>query len=352
MLAAVIVLYFVSMIVVYSASDGSSSAMLRHVCHVVLSLAALLACSQISLDTYYRWAPFVYLFSVFLLVLVLLLDNYVKGSRRWLDLGFVGLQPSEMVKLALPIIVCRLIAASEPRLGVKSLLACMLLISAPVLLILRQPDLGTAIMVGVSGLVIFFAAGLAWKYITAFLLAGLACIPVAWSFLFWYQKQRIISFLDPERDPLNAGYNVIQSKIAIGSGGMYGKGWTNGTQSHLDFLPESTTDFIFSVYCEEFGFIGFLLLISMYMLLIFRGIFIAFSSQYLYSRLLCLSLVFSLFAYSYVNMSMTVGQLPVVGIPLPLISMGGTSMLSMSMLIGIVIAIRNQSNLSIYERYA
>ena len=222
--------------------------------------------------------------------------------------------------------------------------ACVLIL-VPVFLIGRQPDLGTALLVGAAGFSILFISGISWKLIGGFTLLSALSTPVLWYFMRDYQKQRVMTFLDPEQDPLGAGYHIIQSKIAIGSGGMYGKGWLNGTQSHLEFLPERTTDFIFSVYSEEFGFLGVLLMICIYMLVILRGLFIAINAQQSYGRLLGAGLVLTFFVYIFVNMGMVTGQLPVVGVPLPLISMGGTSMVTLMIGFGILMAINSHKRL-------
>jgi rod shape determining protein RodA len=276
----------------------------------------------------------------------LLFGEVGKGAQRWLNLGFVRFQPSELAKVAVPMMVAWYLSGQgmPPRWG--RLLIAAILIAVPVLMIARQPDLGTSLLVASAGIFVLFLAGLSWRFISAMLVAS---VPLAWALWEWgmheYQRQRVLTFLDPERDPLGSGYHIIQSKIAIGSGGLYGKGWLNGTQSQLEFLPERTTDFIFAVISEEFGLNGILLLLGLYLFIIFRGLYIAAHAQQTFGRLLAGSLILVFFVYLFVNTGMVSGNLPVVGVPLPLISYGGTSMVTIMAGFGVLMSVHTHRRL-------
>ena len=262
-----------------------------------------------------------------------------KGAQRWLGLGPFRFQPSELMKLALPMVIALHLSKAPPPPTITKVFVMLLFIIAPVLLVAKQPDLGTALLIAVSGFAVLFIAGISWKLLAGFAVAALSFAPVIWNLMHDYQRKRVLTFLDPEQDPLGSGYHIIQSKIAIGSGGLYGKGWLNGTQSHLEFLPERSTDFIFAVFCEEFGLIGVLVLVSLYLFIIARGLYISLQSQHLYGKLLGVGVIAGFFVYIAVNMGMVSGQLPVVGIPLPLISHGGTSMMTIMAGFGILMAV-------------
>jgi rod shape determining protein RodA len=268
------------------------------------------------------------------------------GAQRWLDFfGIMRFQPSEIMKLAAPMMLAWYFSDKHLPPNGKQLLISASTLAAPVFLIAVQPDLGTALLVTCAGIFVIFLAGIRWRLITGIILAGLACSPLLWHFMHDYQRQRVVTLFNPEIDPLGSGYHIIQSKIAIGSGGMYGKGWLNGTQSQLDFLPERSTDFIFAVYGEEFGFFGILALILIYLFIVLRGLYIATRAQDTYSRLLAGSLSLSFFVYFFVNMGMVTGMLPVVGVPLPLISYGGTSMVTLMAAFGILMSIHSHRRL-------
>ena len=262
-----------------------------------------------------------------------------------LDLGFFRFQPSEMSKLAVPMMVAWYLNEHPLPPNMKRVFVASLIIIVPTLLIAKQPDLGTALLVGGAGLFVLLFAGVSWRLVTGFGALMAACAPVLWHFMHDYQRQRVLTFLNPEKDPLGAGYHIIQSKIAIGSGGLYGKGWLNGTQSQLNFLPERSTDFIFAAYAEEFGFFGILLLLLVYLLIIIRGLIIAAQAQDTYTRLLAGGLVMTFFIYIFVNIGMVTGLLPVVGLPLPLISYGGTSMVTLMAGFGILMSIHTHRKL-------
>jgi rod shape determining protein RodA len=331
--------------VLYSASGQSHEVLLRQGIRLGLAFAAMIALAQIPPAWLFRWAPWLYAAGILLLLAVLLVGDVGKGAQRWLDLGFIRFQPSEMMKLSLPLMVAWHL--SEVRLppSPSRLLVSALLIVVPVLLIARQPDLGTSLLIGSAGFFVLFLAGLQWRLLA--LLGGLAAagLPVLWHFMREYQRQRVITFLNPEQDPLGAGYHIIQSKIAIGSGGLFGKGWLNGTQSHLEFLPERSTDFIFAVLGEEFGLIGILVLLLLYAFIVVRGIYIATQAQDTFTRLLAGSLSLTFVVYIIVNTGMVTGLLPVVGLPLPLISYGGTSMVTLMIGFGMLMSIHTHRKL-------
>ena len=286
-----------------------------------------------------RLSLLLYLFGIILLLLVAAFGDVGKGAQRWLDLKILRFQPSELMKIAVPIIVSSYLSSKFLPPKFLRVILSFVFIIVPVVLIAQQPDLGTALLVAIAGFSVIFIAGLSWRYLLSiFIISALSVMPL-WHFMREYQKQRVLTFLDPEKDPLGAGYHIIQSKIAIGSGGFYGKGWLNGTQSHLEFLPERSTDFIFAVLCEEFGMFGVLVILSIYSLIIFRALYIAYNAQDAFRQLLAGGITLSFFVYIFVNIGMVTGQLPVVGIPLPLISYGGTSIVTLMAGFGILMSI-------------
>jgi rod shape determining protein RodA len=280
-----------------------------------------------------------------LLLAVLLIGEIGKGAQRWLDLGVFRFQPSEMMKLAVPMMVAWYLSDHPLPPSWRRLAVAALVILTPTLLIAKQPDLGTALLVASAGIFVLLFAGIPWRLVFSAGALIAACGPVLWHFMHDYQRQRVLTFLNPEKDPLGTGYHIIQSKIAIGSGGLYGKGWLNGTQSQLNFLPERSTDFIFAAYAEEFGLFGILLLLAVYLLVIMRGLLIAAQAQDTYTRLLAGSLVMTFFIYIFVNIGMVTGLLPVVGLPLPLVSYGGTSMVTLMAGFGILMSIHTHRKL-------
>ena len=329
--------------VLFSASDGDWGTVNRQIRNFVVGFAVLLVVAQIRLDTLQRWAPTLYLGALLLLLLVPFFGVGAKGAQRWLSLGFIRFQPSEIMKIAMPLMVAAWVVrhALPPR--PSTTVTALLIIAVPAAAIATQPDLGTAILVGASGAFVVFMAGVSWWQIFSGALAALACIWPAWLFLLRdYQKQRILTLFDPEADRLGAGWNIIQSKTAIGSGGWSGKGYLQGTQSHLDFLPESQTDFIIAVLAEEWGFRGVLLLLLLYGLVVARGLWISFTAQTSYGRLLASAITLTFGVYVVVNMGMVAGILPVVGVPLPFVSFGGTSIVTLLLGFGILSAISTE----------
>lgn len=338
LLFGVLALSTIGLVVIYSAGDQDINLVYHQVTKLAIALVLMIIIAQLSPAEIARWSLWIYLCSIILLVLVILLGEG-KGAQRWLDLKLFRFQPSELMKLSVPMMVAFYLAdKSLPPTFLRSLSACVMVI-IPVLLIAKQPDLGTSLLVFTAGFSVLFIAGMSWRLIASMGTLAVACAPVLWYLMHDYQKRRVLTFLNPESDPLNAGYQTIQSKIAIGSGGFYGKGWLNGTQSRLEFLPERSTDFIFAVFCEEFGMLGMLLLLCVYLFIIFRGLYIAVNAQHTFGRLLAGGLTMTFFVYVFVNMGMVTGQLPVVGVPLPLISRGGSSMLTLIFAFGILMSI-------------
>ncbi len=331
--------------VLYSASGQDQGVLLRQFIRLGVAFGAMIVVAQLRPQWLLRWTPWLYGAGVLLLVAVLVAGDVGKGAQRWLDLGLVRFQPSEMMKLAVPMMVAWYLADKRlPPTGARLLVAGAIIL-VPVLLIARQPDLGTSLLIASSGFFVLFLAGLSWRLLGGLALFAAAGAPILWHFMHDYQRQRVVTFLNPEQDPLGAGYHIIQSKIAIGSGGVFGKGWLNGTQAHLEFLPERSTDFIFAVLGEEFGLAGILLLLMLYTFIIMRSLFIATQAQDTYSRLLAGSLAMTFFIYIIVNTGMVTGLLPVVGLPLPLISYGGTSMVTLMAGFGILMSIQTHRKL-------
>ena len=343
LLLPMLVIMTTGLFVLFSASDGDWDTVNRQIRSFLIGFIALVVAAQIRLDTLQRWAPALYLGALFLLLLVPFFGVGVKGAQRWLSLGFIRFQPSEIMKVAMPLMVAAWVVryALPPRPTTS--VTALLIIALPAAAIATQPDLGTAILVGASGAFVVFMAGVSWWQVFSGALAALACIWPAWLFLLRdYQKQRIVTLFDPEADRLGAGWNIIQSKTAIGSGGWSGKGYLQGTQSHLDFLPESQTDFIIAVLAEEWGLRGVLLLLLLYGLVVARGLRISFRAQTSYGRLLASAITLTFGVYVVVNMGMVAGILPVVGVPLPFISLGGTSLVTLLLGFGILSAISTE----------
>ena len=317
----------------------------RQITRLGLAFFAMLVVAQIPPHVLKMFAPWLFLLGTLLLLGVLFAGDMGKGAQRWLNLGFFRFQPSELLKLATPMVVAWYLAERRLPPSTKHILFATIFIAIPTILIAKQPDLGTAILIACSGLAVLFLAGTSWKIIMGVITAGAGLAPVLWSFMKDYQKQRVLTFLNPEEDPLGTGYHIIQSKIAIGSGGVYGKGWMHGSQARLEFLPESSTDFIFAVFSEEFGLIGCVSLLTIYLAIFIRSIYISIQAQDTFSRLLAGSLSLTFFIYLFVNVGMVTGILPVVGVPLPLVSYGGTSMVTLLIGFGILMSIHTHRKL-------
>lgn len=341
LLFLLLILVVAGLFVLYSGGDSSMAVIKSQCARIGVALVVMVVFAQLDPAVYRRWAPWLYGLGLIALVAVLLVGVGAKGAQRWLSLpGLPRFQPSEFMKLAVPIMTAWYLSRHflPPKLSRVALALAITVV--PMVLIIRQPDLGTALLVGLAGLFVIFFAGMSWKLIGAFLgMAGVAA-PAMWFFVMRdYQKQRVLTLLDPESDPLGAGWNIIQSKTAIGSGGLSGKGWLQGTQSHLDFLPESHTDFIVAVLAEEFGFIGVVALITLYLLIIARCLYIAVYAQDSFGRLVAGALTMTFFIYVFVNIGMVSGILPIVGVPLPLVSYGGTSVVTLMAAFGIMMSI-------------
>ena len=345
LLAALVLLSLMSLVILYSSSSRNMDVVLGQLMRLGLAFTVMFILAQIPMHHVERWVPWLYGVALTLLFGVLLFGEIGKGAQRWLDVGLFRFQPSEMMKLAVPLMVSWYLADRPLPPGVRHLSIAALIITVPVLLIAKQPDLGTALLIAAAGVFVLLLAGVRWKYVALLSLVVSACAPLLWYTLHDYQRMRVLTFLDPERDPLGSGYHIIQSKIAIGSGGVYGKGWLNGTQSHLEFLPERSTDFIFAVFGEEFGFIGILFLLGIYTFIVIRGLYIATQAQDTFTRLVAGSLILTFFVYTFVNTGMVMGLLPVVGVPLPLISFGGTSMVTLMASFGIIMSIHTHRKL-------
>jgi len=329
------------LVVLYSAGENGMAIVQSQALRIGVGLLAMLFFAQLDPMLYRRWSPWLYLAGILSLVLVLLFGAGAQGAQRWLALpGLPRFQPSEAMKLGVPLMVSWFLAqlSLPPRL--LPILMALGLTALPGALIIAQPDLGTAVLVIASGLAVLFLAGLSWKLIMLMVAAGGASIPMLWLFVMRdYQKERVLTLLNPGSDPLGAGWNITQSKTAIGSGGLHGKGWGEGTQSHLDFLPEGHTDFILAVLAEEFGFVGVTLLLVLYALVVIRCLYIASMAQTSFSRLLSGGLAIIFFMYVVVNVAMVSGLMPVVGVPLPLVSFGGTSIVTLLAGFGILMAV-------------
>lgn len=334
-----------SLALVYSASGGSGDKLMANLSNMGIALAAMLLASQIPPQRLMQFALPAYVVGMLLLVAVALFGDVVNGARRWLDLGVTRVQPSELMRLGVPLMLAWYLHYRQETLSARDYAAAILLLLLPVGLILRQPDLGTSLLISASGFFVLYLGGLSLRFIlgSAALLAAL--MPVAWNLLHDYQRRRVLTMLDPSSDPLGAGYHIIQSTIALGSGGVAGKGWMNGTQTHLEFLPEASTDFIFAVFSEEFGLIGNLFLLLLFAAIVGRGLMLAAGAPSLFGRLLAAAIVLTFFTYAFVNMGMVSGILPVVGVPLPLVSYGGTSMLTVMLGFGIVMSLATHKKL-------
>jgi rod shape determining protein RodA len=331
------------LLVLYSASGGGTDTVYRQAARIGFGLAVMLLFSQVPPHLFRIWTPWLYA-----LGLVLVLATWVfgtgRGTSRWLDLGLLRFQPSELMKLAVPMMVAWYLHPRRLPPGLEATLAACAILAVPAVLIARQPDLGTALLVAVSGLFVLFLAGLSWRLILGLIGLAAAAAPALWLVMRDYQRQRVLTFLDPESDPLGSGWNIIQSEIAVGSGGLLGKGWMNGTQSRLEFIPERHTDFILAVFSEEFGLAGVLVLFVLYLFIVGRGLRVASLAPSTYGRLLAGSLSLTFFVYLLVNAGMVSGLLPVVGVPLPLISYGGTSIVTLLAGFGILMSIYGHRN--------
>ena len=345
LLLGIITLVLSGLFILYSAANQDVGMIEQQAIKIVAAFILMIALAQIPPEKYRTWAPWIFGFSLMLLVAVLLVGHTGKGATRWLNLGPVRFQPSELMKLALPLMLAWFFQGKQLPPRFFAIVLAVIFIAIPAALIAKQPDLGTALLIAGSGSFVLLLAGMSWWLILLILIAAGSCTPVLWHFLHDYQKQRVLTFLNPENDPLGTGYHIIQSKIAIGSGGLFGKGWLHGTQSHLSFLPEHATDFIFAVCGEELGLIGCVALLIIYFYIISRCLFIAMQAKDTFSRLVVGSLTLTFFLCMTINIGMVTGILPVVGVPLPLVSYGGTSVVTVLASFGIIMSIHSHRKL-------
>ncbi|MCG8671188.1 MAG: rod shape-determining protein RodA [Pseudomonadales bacterium] len=346
LLGGLLLLISGGLFVLYSASGENMDMVWRQITRFAIGFPIMMVLAQISPQTYKRWSPVLFAIGIILLIAVLVTGTQAKGAQRWLAIPGVGrFQPSEIMKLIVPMMVAWYLAERALPPGSKPSLATAILILIPTLLIAKQPDLGTSLLIASSGFIALFLSGLSWRVIGGLIVLAAPAAGGLWFLMRDYQRQRVLTFLNPERDPWGAGWNIIQSKTAIGSGGVEGKGWLNGTQAHLDFLPESHTDFIIAVLAEEFGLVGVCCLLLVYLAIIGRGIYICMNAQDTYSRLLAGSITLTFFVYVFVNIGMVSGLLPVVGVPLPMVSYGGTSVVTLLAGFGILMSIHTHRRL-------
>lgn len=343
---AVLGLAVISLFVVYSATGEDMRATLSHLIRLLLGFAVLLTLAQVRPEILERWSPYIFIGGMALLIAVLAMGVIGKGAQRWLHLGVLRFQPAEIMKLAVPMMLAWYLARDDLPPSLLRLALAFLMMAVPTFMIIKQPDLGTAVLVLGGGVFVLFLAGLRWRIILIFFAVIAIAAPFAWHHLHDYQQQRVLTLFNPEADPLGAGYHTIQSMIAVGSGGVYGKGWLNSSQAHLDYLPESSTDFIFAVFAEEFGLIGSLLLVVIYTVIVARGALIAYLAKDTYTRLLAGSLTLTFFLYFFVNMGMVTGILPIVGIPLPMMSYGGSSIVTVMAAFGILMSIHTHRKIA------
>ena len=342
--AIITIIVFLGLITLYSVSGGDSTLIIKQSVRILIGLVAMILLAQIHPDNFRLFSPLLYFGGIFLLILTIFF-GVGKSADRWLDFYFVRFQPSELMKIFVPLMIASFYADKSLPPKFKHLIVAALIIIIPALLIAKQPDLGTAILITSSGIIAIFLSGIRLAHIFLGVIFVIGAIPFLWSLMYDYQKARVLSFFSPDQDVLGSGYHLVQSKIALGSGGLFGKGYMNGTQSKLDFLPENHTDFIFSAFGEEFGFMGVLLLITLYVLATFRGMSISIKATDNFSRILSGTLILTIFLYVLVNIGMVIGILPIVGAPLPFMSYGGTSMLTVFAALGIIMSIKSHQRL-------
>ena len=343
--ALALALTAIGMAALYSASYENAARLAAQLGNLAVALVAMWLVAQIPPQTLLRLAVPAYVVALALLLGVALAGEVVNGARRWLNLGIGRFQPSEMMKIAMPLMLAWFFHRHEDSIRLRDFALAAVLLAVPVLLVARQPDLGTALLIACAGFSVIFFAGLSWRVLAGLGVLVLAALAPLWGMLHDYQRRRVLTLLDPTTDPLGSGYHIIQSTIAVGSGGISGKGWLNGTQSHLEFIPERHTDFIFAVYSEEFGLIGNMVLLILYALLIGRGLVIAANAATLFARLMAGAVTLMFFTYAFVNMGMVSGILPVVGVPLPFLSYGGTALLTLFIGAGILMSVQRHRTL-------
>ena len=345
LLIVLLLLMGVGLATIFSGSNQSVPRISSQLANIMVALGVMYIFANVPPHYLRRIALPLYVCGVLLLVCVALFGEIVNGARRWLYIGVTRIQPSELMKIAVPLMLAWYFDRYEATLKLKNYIIAALLLIVPIGLIVRQPDLGTALLISAAGAYVLFLAGLSWRIILGLGIGAAACLPFVWGMMHDYQRQRILTLIDPTQDPLGTGYHTIQSTIAVGSGGLVGKGWLQGTQTHLDFIPERTTDFIFAVFSEEWGLFGNVTLLLLFLLVIGRGIIITANAPTLFTRLFGGAITLTFFTYAFVNMGMVSGILPVVGVPLPLVSYGGTSLVTICLGLGILMSIETHKKL-------
>lgn len=343
----ILLLAICSLLILYSAGGENLKLVGGQSMRLLFGFGVMLAIAQIRPETLYRWSPYIFTIGMLLLIIVLVIGVTSKGAQRWINLGLFRIQPSEIMKLGVPMMAAWYLARKSIPPTTRQLFVAISIILLPVAMVAKQPDLGTAIMIASAGIFVIFLAGMNWMWIVAAIISIAGSAPLLWHYYMHdYQKRRILTLFDPESDPLGTGYHTIQSMIAVGSGGVFGKGWLEGTQAQLDFLPERSTDFIYAVFAEEFGFMGTLVLFSLYLFIVLRGLQISFNAQETFTRLLAGSLSLTFFFYFFVNIGMVTGILPVVGVPLPIVSYGGSSIVTLMAGFGILMSIQTHRSIT------
>ncbi len=345
LLSGMSLLMVASLLTLYSASDHNMGHVMSQGMNILVAFVCMWVVANLPLHYLMRTAVPIYVAGMLLLIAVALFGDISHGARRWLNIGIATIQPSELMKIGVPLMMAWYFEKHEAGLTLRNYVVAALLLLMPVALIARQPDLGTALLISASGFYVLFLAGLSWRIMGGLFVAAIASAPVMWKMMHDYQRHRIEMLFDPSQDALGKGYHTIQGMIAVGSGGIFGKGYLNGTQTHLDFLPERTTDFIFAVYSEEFGLVGNLILLAMYFFVIGRGFVITANASTYFTRLMAGSITLTFATYAFVNMGMVSGILPIVGVPLPLVSYGGTSMLTLLLGFGMLMSIQTHKKL-------
>ena len=340
----VMLIVFIGLATLFSVSGGDINLIMKQSIRITIGLIAMILLAQIHPDNFRLFSPVLYTFGIILLILTIFF-GVGKSADRWLDFYILRFQPSELMKLFVPLMIASFYSDKALPPKFKNLIVAVVIIVVPAILIAKQPDLGTALLITSSGLIAIFLSGIKLTHIFLGIVLVIGAIPLLWSFMYEYQKSRILSFFSPNQDTLGTGYHLAQSKISLGSGGLFGKGYMNGTQAQLDFLPENHTDFIFSAFGEEFGFIGVVILITLYVLVALRGMSISIKATDNFSRILSATLILTIFLYVLVNVGMVVGILPIVGAPLPFMSYGGTSMVTLFATIGIIMSIKSHQRI-------
>ncbi|MBT3549281.1 MAG: rod shape-determining protein RodA [Gammaproteobacteria bacterium] len=340
----IMIITLIGLVTIFSSSSGDLNLVLKQLTRIMIGIITMILIAQVNPDNLKLFAPILYLFTVFLLALVLLF-GVGNTADRWLDLYIIRFQPSELMKILVPLMLATFYADKPLPPKVTYILIAILIVLIPVFMIMRQPDLGTALLIGMSGAIAILLAGMSFRFFLAGVFSAASLIPILWLSMHQYQKQRVLTFFNPESDPMGSGYQLMQSKIALGSGGFFGKGFFNGSQSKLGFVPERSTDFIFTAFGEEFGYLGVIILMSMYLFIALRGLSISIKATDNFGRILTGALSLTIFVYVLVNVGMVIGFLPVVGAPLPFMSYGGTSMVTLFATIGMIMSVKSHQRI-------